>query len=208
MAVKHPDCAFLFVVDTDAYSGNFEREMCGYMTGQFGECGVGDEEAQLFEEEVSDEINFSEIIQHIPDENGCHRPATIWPTPGWFNNGMGGHFKDQDDQEEPALKHRNEQYDKEADKNVYHNESANAAHRARWLERKEEPLQKHPAYLSVAICFNDRPTDEQIEILRERARRFSEIYPTRRSWNKKFTITGFRLIQVERHADTVGSWDA
>ena len=32
-----------FVVRTNLYAGNFEREICAYMTGVIGECGVGDE---------------------------------------------------------------------------------------------------------------------------------------------------------------------
>ncbi len=31
---------YLFVIDTDTYAGNFEREMCAYVTGQIGECEV------------------------------------------------------------------------------------------------------------------------------------------------------------------------
>ena len=34
-----------FIVDTDSYAGNFEREMCAYMTGHIGECSVGEEYA-------------------------------------------------------------------------------------------------------------------------------------------------------------------
>ena len=40
-----------FVVDTDTYAGNFEREMCAFMTGITGACGVGKEEVLI--EEVS-----------------------------------------------------------------------------------------------------------------------------------------------------------
>ena len=36
---------YLFVIDTDSYSGNFEREMCAYCTGQIGDCEVGIEHA-------------------------------------------------------------------------------------------------------------------------------------------------------------------
>ena len=28
---------YLFVIDTDSYAGNFEREMCAYLTNQIGE---------------------------------------------------------------------------------------------------------------------------------------------------------------------------
>ncbi|KKK83825.1 hypothetical protein LCGC14_2789530, partial [marine sediment metagenome] len=33
--------SWIFIIDTDSYAGNFEREMCAYITGRVGECGVG-----------------------------------------------------------------------------------------------------------------------------------------------------------------------
>lgn len=89
------DTQYIFVVHTKKYSGNFERELCGYITGQVGECGVGDNTADEFKEEVSTELQelFDEMIEQVPDEdNGCYRPCVIWPTPGRYNNGRGGHF--------------------------------------------------------------------------------------------------------------------
>ena len=32
-----------FIIDTDQYAGNFERELCAWTTGQIGECEVGKE---------------------------------------------------------------------------------------------------------------------------------------------------------------------
>ena len=84
---------YLFVIDTDKYAGNFEREICAYITGQIGECEVGKENAKLARQEIPDVVaRLDELIDSVPDENGCHRPVSIFPTPGWFNNGMGGHY--------------------------------------------------------------------------------------------------------------------
>lgn len=83
---------YIFVIDTNKYAGNFERELTGYCTGHVGECDVGDDQAVLFEEEVGsygDEI-FPNILQ-VPDDNGCWRPCYIWKTPGRKNDGYGGH---------------------------------------------------------------------------------------------------------------------
>ena len=33
--------SWIFVVDTNQYSGNFERELTAYMKGMIGGCGVG-----------------------------------------------------------------------------------------------------------------------------------------------------------------------
>ena len=67
---------YILTLKTSAYTGNFEREICAYMTGQIGECGVGNEKAYLAEEEVPKLVErMEEIICQKPDENGCHRPV-------------------------------------------------------------------------------------------------------------------------------------
>ncbi len=84
----------VFAIDTKDYSGNFEREMCAFVTGQVGECEVGLE----FTEDAAEELkSFKWIEEHIVQEaddadSPCLRPCAIWPTPGRVNNGRGGHF--------------------------------------------------------------------------------------------------------------------
>ena len=73
---------YYFVIDTDSYSGNFERELCAYITGQTGECGVGIELATTAEEELGhDFLKFDGMVCSEPDENGCRRPVKIYPSP-------------------------------------------------------------------------------------------------------------------------------
>lgn len=48
------------------------------MTGQVGECGVGDEEVAIFESDNPDNDEFEELIVSFPDDHGCCRPVTIW----------------------------------------------------------------------------------------------------------------------------------
>lgn len=87
---------FIFVIDTNTCAGNFERDLTAFCTGQYGECGIGQDLAEEFE------INFPQkykefyniINRYMPDEHGCGRPTTIWPTPGYWNNGNGKEFKD------------------------------------------------------------------------------------------------------------------
>ena len=77
------------VVDTNKYSGNFEREMCAFATAQVGECGVGEDEV----DEAHQYASWWEThIQQV--EDGCWRPVAISPTPGFINDGMGGHYED------------------------------------------------------------------------------------------------------------------
>ena len=89
---------FAALIDTNEYSGNFEREMVAYITAQIGECGVGQPIAELAEAELTEKQFewFEENILHKLDDNGCSRPARIAPTPGWSNNGNGVHYHNED----------------------------------------------------------------------------------------------------------------
>ena len=85
---------WVFLIKTDSYAGNFERALCGYITGMVGECGVGGLEAQVFYEEmglvpdgadwdgvsvesIGEDWNnpFALIVAKRADEHGCCRPA-------------------------------------------------------------------------------------------------------------------------------------
>lgn len=63
---------YAFIIKTSEYAGNFEREMTAWITGQIGECSVGEE---FIEDNFK--INFEELIQQCPDDHGCHRPTVI-----------------------------------------------------------------------------------------------------------------------------------
>ncbi len=86
---------YIFIIDTDSYSGNFEREMTAYLTGRTGECDVGREQATLFRNEVGE--GFDNVID-VANEHGCSRPCSIWTTPGWSNDGDGHFFQDGDEE--------------------------------------------------------------------------------------------------------------
>ena len=86
---------FKIVVDTEQYSGNFEREMCAYVTGQIGECGVERDWAIAYSDSIKHIDWWEDHIVNRPDdrEHPCYRPAAIYPTLGWSNNGSGKHSK-------------------------------------------------------------------------------------------------------------------
>ena len=77
-----PKEGYAFVIDTDSYAGNFEREMCAYLTGIIGDCEVGDN----FVEELP--INFEDTIKQVSDDMGTYRPCSIWiePITGEYNS--------------------------------------------------------------------------------------------------------------------------
>lgn len=39
---------YIFIIDTDSYAGNFERELTAYITGVVGGCEVGDDFAKIY----------------------------------------------------------------------------------------------------------------------------------------------------------------
>ena len=193
-----PSQTYLFVIDTEQYAGNFERMMCAYMTGSIGECEVGDKEKEIFEKEMGIKPDADGVL-HDPfefvigraDDHGCSRPVTIYPTIGWFNNGLGGEFRDGE--EVKALKHYHERCHEEAER-LY------VSSKDDWLARaKSVNLRKYPSYLSVAIFMERAPTDEEWKILEERAVKFTSYWEE--TEHKKIKITGFRLI-LEEHKYT------
>jgi len=82
MSSEGPKSGFAFVIDTDSYAGNFEREMTAHITGVTGECEVG-------EEYVDEDFPFdgADNVMQVPDDNGCCRPTTCWKEPktGHYN---------------------------------------------------------------------------------------------------------------------------
>ena len=86
MAAEIPrnETIWVFLIDTDSYAGNFERELCAYLTGHVGDCEVGKKDARLFVEDIGDPEEYFPNIKKMPDDNGCYRPASIWETDGKF----------------------------------------------------------------------------------------------------------------------------
>lgn len=74
------------IVETNKYTGNFERELCAFATGYIGECEVGEKQAALatkaFAEMGLDKYALDGYIGQMGDENGCRRPVSIWCAEG------------------------------------------------------------------------------------------------------------------------------
>jgi hypothetical protein len=180
-----PDDLFAFVVDTTTYAGSFERQLTAYCTGCVGECGVGERMADLFlEEERSFAEELKNTIAQVPDEHGCLRPASIFPTPGWWNDGLGNEWPNEDWGKEHTI----EQYRKAA--------------REAGLEEGRSPG-KHPAYLSVAMFFHEAPRQALIRLLEHRAKKFAKEIGAMGGFLpsdghiEPIPITGLRLVQLK-----------
>ena len=204
---------YLFVIDTADYAGNFERELCAYITGHVGECEVGADAAAKFK--VATKLKPLSGVIFEQDDHGCSRPVSIYPTPGWFNNGVGGYFKDTPANQAKALKAYQTYAKREWGNSLYHKylkdwkRSSVMREKLAQLGHTEAKLQaacrceetrlklalalkkpyKCPAYQSVAISFKKKPTDAQLQLMKRRAYEFADL-PERIS-----KIIGFRLVE-------------
>lgn len=204
----------IVVVDTEEYSGNFEREMVAWMTGQIGECGVGSRiiEASRLDMSASLRSFCDHHIVRLPDdrEYPCRRPASIWPTPGWFNDGSGNLHRD--DADLAVVQSAWEASREERREHVRQIWSHDPDYAERTIREKDATFTepgRWPAYLSVAAFFNEVPSDEMLAELTERARFFSAEYHKggeleglrmARFRESTIPITGLRLLTPEQGA--------
>jgi hypothetical protein len=133
---------YYFIIDTDSYAGNFERELCAYCTGHWDYETHGEEQALLFKKEVGDPEVLFESIAYVGVGDGYQSCQTL--------------------EVEPTV----------------------------------------DQYNSVAISFSEKPTIEQIKIMRHRAEKFTRVGQI---FNQpvKFKILGYRLIQKTIHTKNI-----
>ncbi len=92
-----PDDFYMFVIDTNSYSGNFEREVCAYITGQVAEVSSSDAEDQaaLALQAMPEVVKeFEDLMLDVQDDPDMY-PSFVanWPTPGYGSNGRGKEVK-------------------------------------------------------------------------------------------------------------------
>jgi hypothetical protein len=170
--MEFPD-TFIFVVDTDQYAGNFEREMVAFMTGALGGCGVGEEESAQFHEEYPDS-DIGELVCDRPDEHGCWRPAAIWRSPYFWNDGYGNHHRNLVSPKSPeAIAQR--------DSSLHENQIL--------ADLVGTPIVKFTAYCSVACFLTMEPSEVVIRFLMNRAKLYLSKY------HPETNILGFRFLE-------------
>lgn len=92
---------YMFVIDTDSYAGNFERELCAWCTGILGDCGIGDEYADDFILDFPNEQSrFVYKLAKTSDENGVRRPVIILSDEDRKFNSVGILFCEQPSRED------------------------------------------------------------------------------------------------------------
>ena len=185
------------IVDTNKYSGNFGREICAFATAQIGECGVG-------EQYVDDnhpysswwETNIIEV-REVGDECwGPVRPVSICTTPGFINDGMGGHYEDtptnrnlankaaiqkliayqksRREMVETRLKERN--FEEENGRGAWTEEACLRTLKSYddTIERVRSSKTVYPAYQSIEILIARNPPDEILTDFQSRIYEFAK----------------------------------
>jgi len=202
--MSEPFEGYMVVVDTDKYAGNFEREMGAFITGEIGECLVGEESQEVALRELDPDVKkwFGINTAQVPDEHGCLRPVVIWPTPGWFNDGTGNGWRDGANEKEvrqkkiesamrnymPYIKRIEEGLDKED------NSEATIEDLSQRLKTYQEHIEmaktgeigRYASFQSVGIFFIVYPPKWIVEIIKERAEKFVK--------ERDINIEGFRIV--------------
>ncbi len=160
-----PGPRWAFVVDTDSYAGNFERELSSFVVGRCDEHGDhrGGPYREMYEKDFGihgssgEEDPFEDLVEARVDDHGddaiCRAPMALAPTPGYSNDGSGNVSK-----------------------------------------VKPGETSKHAAYNSVAIFLSRKPTDAELRILVERSKKFSSLPPIK-PWDHRPKFLGCRLVE-------------
>lgn len=81
MAVEKFEARHALVFNFTQYTGGIERELCAYIIGAIGDCGVGEEMVELYDKDHPEGTEFwglSDRTVGETDDNGCARPTSIY----------------------------------------------------------------------------------------------------------------------------------
>lgn len=206
------------IIDTNQYAGNFEREMCAFVTGQYGGCGVGEGIAELARGEIQHVAWWDRHVEMVEDLHGCAQPVAICPTPGWFNDGFGGlHYellgrREALDAAARGLREALAVQERALEKQIAALPADDPARPAmierlaasvRLNDMRAEDLRSgqaaHPAHMSVEIFVDEVPPEKVLEELKARAEAFAARYDggLSRSGAAELVVTGLRIVGAE-----------
>lgn len=93
---------FIVIIDTDEYSGNFERELAAFVAGAYSEeMYHGRAQLEIFMDDADGDDHLTGIMSAVKSQRsdeftGIEVVEAIWPTPGRFKDmrvsGDGRHY--------------------------------------------------------------------------------------------------------------------
>lgn len=178
---------YIFVIDTDSnHPNSFAQELGAFMTGVPSLMGFGktEEYAQSYRDDMGFRVDsYNDHIIHVGDEQGYFSTRS---TPGWFSDGIGNHYRDGSISDEAV------QAKYKSDRAAHIKRTGSPPYGG-----SKEKFSKHPAHQSVAIFMDRRPTDEEIQVMIERADKF--VF----KGGQTPKIDGFRLLFRTVHESTL-----
>lgn len=207
---------YILVVDTDAYAGNFERQLAGYATGVVDvERYHGTEEAEDAERTNPDMVAaFREKSVAVPHDEYGMVTNTIRATPGRLNNGMGFHYAEGDaaamedarTRSKTSMAEYQERHLKDVRRRLAEGDfqaDGPGAWTREACERRIESARasidragefvSYPAFESVAMFFSEPLTAGEMAFVRSRSEEFAA---SPRGWTEPFRIVDVRLIKA------------
>lgn len=182
----------ILVIDTNAYSGNFEREMGGYVAGAYDDREHGGKEAELFAEEVPCAQDIKRKLRYVKHAEYGDVLVTIRATPGRLNNGAGYNYDEGADARDAKDRAKKAMAEFEAPtiarcEERLANEDFEPDRPGAWtIEACERTIADalasieqaggfvgYPAYESLAIFMSEPLTDTELEIVKQRAHKYA-----------------------------------
>lgn len=206
------------VIDTENYAGDFERDLCAYVTGQATADGYCREIVEAFGGDISHLGWWAENIAYETDEEHGEVPVSVVATPGWFTNGEGhiverafaetynglrSQFKDAAEAQIAKVQRMIDDEDYLPEPSMFSRDNiVPYLERLRAHEHRQPGLiETDPAFLSVAIFVAEFPPqevwDEFVARTRDFATRYPEIVGASPELAEKIELTGFRRLEPE-----------
>lgn len=186
------DKIYIFVVDTDEYAGSFERDLCTYCTGIVPQYAADyfEDIAVQFKKEYPEWVDYfdKKIAEIVLEEEREAVPASIFPTPGYFNDGLGHVYKESEKGSDYIIENYNKIFNK-----------------LRPAIPNTGPGE-YPAYNSVAIYFSDELSDEAKEFLIKRAKKFALKAKEISKYLDSINIINFRYLTRYTVTEELSMW--
>ena len=208
--INNPTAPWTFIIDTEQYAGNFERQMAAWITGVIGGCGVGEEAARQARKVLPGTVQTwvgKHLWQAGDSDDSYKRFVSTMPTPGWFNDGYGNHWKDNADPKEVnAAYWKAAQFHFRCEVAALKGKMKDRARAQMAAAKKRGPI-KHSAYLSVGILFNTKPCQAILDVMRDQALSFNQVANRDKWLTGLVAITGIRLVERKVVLIEHGVWN-
>lgn len=199
--IPNDEIAWYVLIHTNAYAGNFERELVAFITGLIGECGVGEEEAKIARDKLHENVRqwFTDNVVYENDGEGVWRPAILAANPNYWGDGYSNVFPHDVDIHAAAVGRKLAAYKKRRKEDLlkYHHSEEYIKAKAAEIDAYKV-TQKYPVYNSVAFRIKTLPPLKVLKAITDRA----ELY-TIKDWGSPMYEFDLERIEVVKYRTRV-----